>query len=303
MLKIKFFVAVFCATLLCMGSIANASILSGYLTYDGVEDGLTDDSRASKTNPTQPLAVNDIIYGVIQITSVQSSGVPNQFLPPQTIAAIFSATITGGSGTGASPFTLGATAQTGAGGLGLDALAPNLWAASGATAAEKANSIFLVGSNSNNLNLLTEVGGTAKNSLIAADSTLMGAGGMYEATGGIQVGLNEYGDADFFEAVVAFGVILERGGFTIFDMAFPGPITSVPSQHLDSSVTDHDLSLSGLVRPFNPGSVYLFDDDARLGLNVVPEPMSLFVWAGIASLGCCVAVRRRRSEMVLDNSK
>jgi hypothetical protein len=272
-----------------MSSIADASILGGYLSPDNLVDTITDDSRASKTGSLTSIDIGDIIYGVMQITSITTSGnvPPTDIITPPTVGVFFSARVNAGDGI-TTPYILGPTPLGGT--FSLDAIAPTLFAASGASAADLAKSIFLVGSHPGALNLTLE-NTSALQSIIDADAAITAGPGGYEATGGIQVGLNAHGDLDFFRASYNTSdpsILDETGGFTIFDRVFGNPLLPVTI-----TGTDHDTTLSGRVFPMEQPSVYLFDDDARFRINrATPEPVSLVVWGGILGLGGLVARRR-----------
>lgn len=289
------FVLGICA-LLTSSVAANASILSGFLSPDGITDLMEDDSRSGLIQDIPgPIVADDILFGVIRITSyTKSPATGGVTVPPPTVGIIFSATVVSGLGTPGSPWILGPTDPSSP--YALSNLAPSLYALSNASSTQKDQSIFLIGSNAANVGtaLLAENALGALQSVQDAATLLVN----YEATGGLQPGTNSLGGTDFFSAQInsAGDAIDELGGFTVFDNSFGGVFDkpSIPALIGPPVVQPYQVYLTGTIRGIS-NSVYTFLDDARFYTNeiaVVPEPASFLVWCGVFAAACLAACRR-----------
>ncbi len=256
---------------------AQAGILGSVISNDGIVDTLTDDSRAFHVdNDAAGLSVGDELFGWIQITSTTASGAIN----PPGLVGIFSATITGGTGGVATPWTLGATAGVNS----LTSLAPSLTAASGGSAAELAKSIFVLGGRPTAFNAGALSGGAgiagAKAELTIIDSA-MG----FEAL----IGLD--GVDDFFNAFSVGINLIEDGGFTVFKSSIgTGPAVFLPLTGTLGGT--HDALLNGIV--FNSADTpWKFQDNTNFFINTVPEPASMAVWGLLAGFAGVSRLRRK----------
>lgn len=260
---------------------ARASVLGSVLTFDGNPDILQDESRAFQIAGGAPGLIDDVFIGWLQITSAPLG--PGVITPP-SLVGIYSFTITGGAGTNASPFTLGATSGVNS----LTSIAPTLTGASGATAGELASSIYVLGGDPGVFDATSLSGGAglagALSELTTIDTSLT-----YQATAGLD------GVDDFLQAVSAGSGFFEDGGLTVFDSVL-GDVEFLDLTGIYGG--DHDLVLSGSVAGPPTGNIdtpWGFTDQLVLIVNVVPEATTFVVWSLLASVAGSFAYRRNRS--------
>lgn len=288
---------------------ANASVIAPYLTFDGVVDSLTDESRTAFFDADSSGGFNDddILFGIIRVSNIDASGVGDQAVNDQ-VAVVFSAMISGGTGTNADPFNLVPVAPGNAHSL------PSLLDDSVQNGFTDADSIWDTAIAIVLGNLSTAL---TDNPLNFTDTTpegaigqFVGPGWIYEALLGFDVtGTNSYGDADFFEATASVvGDTItgnEAAGFTVLDSAFGATFNAVSALHTDglnANRTDHDATLvfpdttytnnfSG--QPNNADWDFRDQSFMQLNVSAVPEPMSIAVWIVLATVFGWHVSRRR----------
>lgn len=290
--------------------VAEASILSSKLTFDGPsgvaqplgapqqlggEDKMQDDSLSSFVNvdgSTTPLGaptftVGDIIWGVLSLSDIDSSGQPNINLPPGQVAFVFSAKIAASGG-------------------GVFSLAPI-----NDTTSPYDLSNLIDGSVQSGLSgdtILTALSSAddsvANNPLNWATSDFLGGVKKFSAANGWgwELTADMVSSDDFFEFQPGAPALLtgtDRGGLTITSNAFGA--AWLPVDVFDFGATTHynDLTLDlGTVSLASGDQVtkgWTFTDQSTFYVNPVPEPSAMLTWLGLAGVSAVFVARRRRS--------
>jgi len=281
--------------------VAQATILSSYLTFDGPvhasippsqgggEDKLNDDSVSKflDKDSSGTFTGGDVIYGILNLSDFLSSGKPSTGVVGNQISILFSATITG-LGSGGS-IALGPTAA------GADSLA-TLCGGICATAGIGASSIAVVLStptaasatedplNWTTANFTTNFNTLGPWSWEATLGLVAAAGNFFEFSGDNVIGGSE------------------RGAFTISSQAFAVQ-TWLPVDVFDFGGVVHtgDATLDrGIVDPAagsQTANGWTFRDNASMYVNPlpVPEPGSVALMA-IALAGFAGVTRGRRKQ-------
>ncbi len=262
---------------------AQAGMVDTYVVADGVEDELTDTSRAllDDLDSSGSVTVGDVIYGWVAISGVNPD--PNGYgLQPNRIVIVFSAKIVSQSGT---RYTLDYN-DTDSHDL-LDLLPPALHPKNGRTGTLGQDEIAVVISGPNPVSPVIDPN-------VFAAGNAFNVGYQYEATLGL------VGPEDFFEADLGVGANNERGGFTVMDAS--GSYGNSPSViYIPVTVTDlggvtHsvEVSLEGTI--FAPGANgYDFSDLSNFRINAAPEPATFALWGLIGAAGATYLRRRRVS--------
>ena len=312
----KFFLGLACVVaMLVFVNTAEASILSGLLTFDGPEhtpagavfqgggeDALQDDSLSKWVkgagNIGDGFEVGDIIWGFMTLSDLDASGRESVAVgpnPPGQVAFVFSAKIAGmTSGSGGS-IELAPIADDSS-----NYDLRNLLDSS-VTSGLSNNSLMVGLSSYNNPTGAGDSGLDPLNwsttQVDDADGFRTTNGWSWELTADL-VPLTE----DFFEfsgSAVAGGT--DRGALTISSQAF-----SV-TEWLDVDVFDFasvkhksDITLDvGTVNIASQGAQnrgWTFTDQSTFYVNPVPEPASVITWACLAVIGAAFGARRRRKS-------
>jgi hypothetical protein len=299
-----------------VSSTCSASILSSYLTFNGVRDELIDQSKATAVDldDSGGLSVGDVIYGFVRMDTMDRdvptfgnglpTGAPGSVVnPPEEIGIIFSAQIkslvSGAAGGIGTVYSLGATTAAGASlpyTLGSQ-MSASMAALVNPLLSDPTNTIFIGLSSATS----TPIGGFTS---IADFTTALGFG--FELAGGILPG-----SADFFHFRAGLDMLSgdERSGVTIFDDAFGAGVTfdntyvnknfnnlgvPVVTAHdavlFDSSVTAQAATAVG-------GHLAIeYTDNSNFALNVnraVPEPAAVLIWIGTAIAFAIGSIRNR----------
>jgi hypothetical protein len=297
-----FMAALIVACMSFAASVAEAGILSSLLTYDGVQDDLTDESRSLlvDNDGNHTLSTGDDLFGFIRISNINGSGLSNA----QNVVIAFSAVITSGGpivGNGVYDFTLGPVGA--AGPISLTSLLGAGMLPASATPF-LSSAIFAV-LESSTVNPLTNAAFNSAADAFAQMKLFSPGNWTYDALGGFGSNPDDFFEAELTAKAGGANVSgIEAGGFSILDQVFAGLGVSflpVDVQHVDGvTVTSHDIGL------FNDSSItnqksgpniakWNFVDNAHFGVNPTPEPASLLVWAGLlGTVG--LASRRRRAN-------
>jgi hypothetical protein len=277
---------------------AHAGLLFDFLTYDGIEDQLNDESRGSSSGAPFAPAIGDIIFGVMRFSDV-FPGEPA--LNPPTVAAIFSARVAATPALGV--FSLAPVGDV-LNPLDLRNLAPMLTTDSGLSDAVLDDAIFVVASRLGDNNYLfrgngilagpTAGGPLASDTAIIAsiDAELSAAGG-YDLTGGFGSDPD-----DFFTATLGLGFFSEQGLFSVLGDSTGGLVDYNPVPLFPLGPASDIALRVGAVFP-NGGSpsapAWDYQDTADFFVNpTVPEASSCLIWGGLALSAGYFGYRRRR---------
>ncbi len=291
-MRISSFLASAIFAICCIfGSSADASIFGGFLSYDGLQDEIRDNSFSLfEDNGAAGISEGDVISGIILVESITASGVGNQptGFTEQTVVA-FAATITGIEGTVGvdAIYTLGSATGT---------LSSLLTAGIIADAGIDMDTIAVVVSSETGFG--DDPNANPANWAASDVATNFGTYGFgWEGTLGV------VGGDDFFEArdSVDTNVLFDEAGvFTVQSSQGWG------SNLLDVSINDFtddeakfgDVTLSGDI--FGAGddpssNGWFFEDNTTFFINPVPEPGSLAIWSTVMVV--CLSSRRRGQKV------
>jgi hypothetical protein len=301
-------------------SAASAGIISSFLTFDGPvhhttnafgqpfqgggEDKLDDESRARHIDlGPAGFSAGDIIFGMISISDIDSSNAPNADIgQTEQIALVYSLKIGGAAGTVYAP---GSVIPLVAVGDVLNAydLRNLLHLDISGAAGLNDSSVFVAVTTPTG----TMEGGVSPLNFDKASAELevkefnssnsFGNAWSWEVTGGLVSG-TDFVEFNFAPQGSTIGT--QFGGFTIQKHDFGSGIIFLPVDVAHTSpgtVTTHDVVLSIATVETTGDAPWDFADQSQFLINATPEPASMVVWGGLATIGLCVtAARRRRAK-------
>ncbi len=277
---------------LCIAAIAvfavpsQAAILGSVLSMDGTPDAVSSDVRGWYVdNGATGFDAGDQIFGWLQVTSVVPAPPGPGAITPPSLVGIYSLTLTAPGTNNSSGAAFGVTATTGA--YSLANLAPSLVGASGATATEIGNSLFVLGGIPGVFNASLLSGGAGIAGAISELTTIDGAMG-FEALFGLD------GADDFMDVTPVAGtsIVLEQGGFTMFASSLGTGAALLPLIGATGGTHDILQDFGTITNSFD--SPWTFQGTNQFSINAVPEPGSLAIFGAILAGG--VAQRRRKSK-------
>ncbi len=303
------------ASALCVAfsASANAGVISSLLTFDGPvhhtlnafgspttgggEDQLNDESRGKLVDPgSDGFSTGDILFGMITISDVDSSGVPNVGVGAfQQIAMVYAAKILAPvSGDPAGFFRLGAVGDS-TNAHDLRKLLDSTLGTSAALGLDDSSVFVMLG---NQTGTHPSEGGSAADPLNfdlgTPELELLefnsGNGWAWEATGGIVT------STDYFQAQLALsGDLTEKGGFSIQKHDFGSGTVFLPVdvKSLLGAITTHDVILFNGTVTATSDAPWDFEDQSAFVVNAVPEPATLGIWTGILVAFGAARVKRR----------
>jgi hypothetical protein len=297
----RVFLGIATLALCLMASSANAGILGNYLTFDGLTDTLTDESRTFlvQNDGNTSADIGDEVYGFARISNINGVAVVGQ------IAALFSLRIVSGSGTAADPF------QHAPIGSALDPqdlrnLLPADMVAAIPAGGLNDSTMALILSNPSTAN--------ADNPLLFTDATAAGqmdnftvaSGWTWELSGAMLLA------SDFFETALtipgpppllgaeAAGVSVQAN---VFGVPFLNVVPPVVHLHFPAAAGGHagltqaqfTIDIPTTFTAIGAPPPWTFTDNATFRLNPTPEPASMMAWLGLAGAFSAMRLRRRKS--------